>query len=236
MTDRALTDRLTAIKGLLWPDESPKQRQKRLRILRVAHQQFLTSGYRKASIQEIATGSGVSKGSIYLYFNSKAELLFQVLAFESEAYIEQLLLVLEREDPPIEQLRQFLDLGLKQNDASPLLAKLRARDGDLQFALLEVDPDQGVVRDYLQTEVLLLEGLISATLTSPVSPPRLRQMTKILYDVVAGYVLLPASLRQTSREERASMIDYLLAGLRQPEQVCRGADQDDKATGMVAQP
>ena len=120
MTDRALTDRLAAIKGLLWPDESPKQRQKRLRILRVAHQQFLTRGYRKASIQEIATGSGVSKGSIYLYFNSKAELLFQVLAFESEAYIEQLLLVLERQDAPIEQLRQFLDLGLKQHNERSL--------------------------------------------------------------------------------------------------------------------
>ena len=236
MTDQPLTDVLTGIKQLLWPDEGVKQRQKRRRILSVANQQFLKSGYRKASIQEIATASGVSKGSIYLYFNSKAELLVQVLAFESEAYFEQLLAVLASQVAPLERLRQFLYLGVQQNESSPLLAKLRAKDGDMQLALQEVDTGKGVVRDYLQTEVLLLEGLISATLTSPVSPPRLRQMTKILYDVVAGYVLLPASLRQTSREERASMIDYLLAGLRQPERVCRGADQDDKATGMVAQP
>ncbi|MGK0401587.1 MAG: hypothetical protein ACJASJ_001750, partial [Candidatus Azotimanducaceae bacterium] len=57
MVDQPLTDVLTGIKQLLWPDESVKQRQKRRRILSVANQQFLKSGYRKASIQEIATAS-----------------------------------------------------------------------------------------------------------------------------------------------------------------------------------
>lgn len=234
MVDQTLTDVLTGIKQLLWPDESVKQRQKRRRILSVANQQFLNNGYRKASIQEIATASGVSKGLIYLYFTSKAELLFQVLAFESEAYFEQLLLVFASQDAPIERLRQFLDLGIKQNDASPLLAKLRSRDGDLQFALLEFDTDKGKLRDYLQTEILLLERLVKATLAPEVAASRRRQLTNILYDLFAGYVLLPDSLRKTGLEERSVMIDYLLAGLTQAERVCASAD--GKATAMVAHP
>ena len=225
MADQPLTDVLTGIKQLLWPDEGVKQRQKRRRILSVANQQFLKSGYRKASIQEIATASGVSKGSIYLYFNSKAELLVQVLAFESEAYFEQLLAVLASQVAPLERLRQFLYLGVQQNDSSPLLAKLRAKDGDMQLALQEVDTGKGVVRDYLQTEILLLEGLVRAVLSPKVSPARRRQVTNIVYDLLAGYMLLPDPLRQTGCEERPAMMDFLLGGLLQPDDLCAGADQ-----------
>lgn len=221
MEDQPLiTDVLTSIKQLLWPDESVKQRQKRRRILSIANQQFLKNGYRKASIQEIATASNVSKGLIYLYFTSKAELLFQVLAFESEAYFEQLLPVFASQDAPIERLRQFLDLGIRHNDASPLLAKLRAKDGDLQFALLEVDTQKGVMRDYLQTEILLLEGLVRATLAPEVATSRLRQLTSILYDLCAGYMLMPDSLKRTGLEERSAMIDYLLTGLTPAGRFC----------------
>jgi len=234
MVDQPLIDVLTSIKQLLWPDESVKRRQKRRRILSAANQQFLRNGYRKASIQEIATASNVSKGLIYLYFPSKAELLIQVLAFESEAYFEKLLPVFASQDAPIERLRQFLDLGIKHNDASPLLAKLRAKDGDLQFALLEADTQKGAMRDYLQTEILLLEGLVRATLAPEVAASRLRQLTSILYDLLVGYMLLPDSLRKTGREERSVMIDYVLTGLT-PAGRFR-ASPDGKATQMVAHP
>ena len=58
------------------------------------------------------------------------------------------------------------------------------RDGDLQFALLEADTQKGAMRDYLQTETLLLEGLVRATLAPEVAASRLRQLTSILYDFV----------------------------------------------------
>ena len=100
--------------------------------------------------------------------------------------------------------------------------------------MLTVDTDKGKLRDYLQTEIVLLERLVKATLAPEVAASRRRQLTNILYDLFAGYVLLPDSLRKTGLEERSVMIDYLLAGLTQAERVCASAD--GKATRMVAYP
>jgi TetR/AcrR family fatty acid metabolism transcriptional regulator len=50
------------------------QSQKRLEIIEVAAQEFAEKGFQTANINEIATKSGIGKGTIYLYFNTKKEL------------------------------------------------------------------------------------------------------------------------------------------------------------------
>lgn len=50
------------------------QRQKRLEIIEVAAQEFAEKGFQAANINEIAIKSGIGKGTIYLYFNTKKEL------------------------------------------------------------------------------------------------------------------------------------------------------------------
>lgn len=52
--------------------------QRREAILAVAHDVFLESGYEAASMSQIATRLGGSKGTLYSYFDSK-EALFQAL-------------------------------------------------------------------------------------------------------------------------------------------------------------
>ena len=59
------------------PDDSAKRRQ----IIEGARQVFLAQGFDAASMGEIARTSGVSKGTLYVYFASKED-LFQVVAYD----------------------------------------------------------------------------------------------------------------------------------------------------------
>ncbi|MTH76813.1 TetR/AcrR family transcriptional regulator [Paracoccus aestuariivivens] len=55
-------------------DDSPKRQQ----ILDGARRMFLTKGFEAASMQDVAKSAGVSKGTLYVYFDSK-ETMFEAL-------------------------------------------------------------------------------------------------------------------------------------------------------------
>ncbi|NMM46971.1 TetR/AcrR family transcriptional regulator [Marinigracilibium pacificum] len=55
--------------------------QKRKRILFAALELFATQGYDGTSVSQIARAAGISKGLTYVYFDSKEDLLFQIINF-----------------------------------------------------------------------------------------------------------------------------------------------------------
>lgn len=55
----------------------PKENIKR-RILNVARQEFCRKGFRRTSIKDIASASGIAVGNIYNYFRSKNEIFVEV--------------------------------------------------------------------------------------------------------------------------------------------------------------
>lgn len=60
-----------------------KQRQERANlILETAEAVFMEKGYRDTSMDEIATRVGIAKGTVYLYFTSKQDLVFALIEKE----------------------------------------------------------------------------------------------------------------------------------------------------------
>lgn len=72
----------------------PKRRQ----VLDGARQVFLGTGFDGASMGEIAKAAGVSKGTLYTYFESK-EALFEALILEERASLAEALFRLDPDDP-----------------------------------------------------------------------------------------------------------------------------------------
>ena len=66
----------TAALAALPDDDSDKRRQ----ILDGALEGFLAKGYDAASMSEIARASGVSKGTLYVYFKNKEELFDDIVS------------------------------------------------------------------------------------------------------------------------------------------------------------
>ncbi|MBN2564609.1 MAG: TetR/AcrR family transcriptional regulator [Candidatus Eisenbacteria bacterium] len=60
----------------------------RERIIRTALRIFLEKGYAGASLKEVASQAGVTKGGIYHYFQSKEELFAEAVAFLTEGMRE----------------------------------------------------------------------------------------------------------------------------------------------------
>lgn len=87
---------------------SRKQRETDLRkqnILEAAEKLFLANGYENTTMDQIATESEFSKGSLYNYFKSKDDLYLAIGTKAYEIIIDYTKFFVESKDPGIDQLK-----------------------------------------------------------------------------------------------------------------------------------
>ena len=70
--------------------DPPPENAKRRQILEGARSVFLSQGFDRASMDEIARAAGVSKGTLYVYFNSKQRLFEDLIVEDRRAQAEQI--------------------------------------------------------------------------------------------------------------------------------------------------
>ncbi|MBF9232280.1 TetR/AcrR family transcriptional regulator [Microvirga alba] len=128
--------------------ESSKRRQ----ILDGARHVFLAQGFDGASMGEIAKAAGVSKGTLYVYFDSK-EMLFEALTAEEKRGLAEVLFTLDADDPDVRGVlyrlgHSYLSLMGKPEHISSVRMVIGAaekfpRIGQIFF---EAGPCQGAAR------------------------------------------------------------------------------------------
>lgn len=134
------------------PPERTKQQERAERILNVAEDLLLKHGYRRITIDDIASQSGIGKGTIYLHWKSK-EALFGTLFMREAVAIWSELLARLREDPKqvlfSNVMRSMMLIGMQR----PLARAFFTWDRDLLGKLVEsgVGPRR-------QTEQILGQG------------------------------------------------------------------------------
>ena len=79
---------------------SPYEGDKRRQILDGARRVFLAAGFDGASVGEIARAAGVSKGTIYVYFDSK-EALFEALIIREKSSLAETLFTFDPADSDV---------------------------------------------------------------------------------------------------------------------------------------
>jgi AcrR family transcriptional regulator len=88
----------------------PRAQQKaeqRQRILESARGVFFRDGFMAANLDEVAQRAGVAKGTLYRYFESKAELYVAVLSENGERFERKMRDTLESGLSPAEQVRRI---------------------------------------------------------------------------------------------------------------------------------
>jgi len=83
---------------------------KREKILSVAEKMFATRRFHEVTLDEIAGAARIGKGTIYLYFKSKDDLLFQLIVELLTAQEQQLKAVTSSDKPVWEKLCSFIDV------------------------------------------------------------------------------------------------------------------------------
>lgn len=117
---RTSSARGAAVAAPVASDKRRRAGDKRDRILRAAIKVFARNGFHATRVSEVAKAAGVADGTIYLYFESKEELLFSL--FEDR----------------IDKLLAFMRDELPKQPNAP--ARLRAVI-DMQLGLLEDERD-----------------------------------------------------------------------------------------------
>ncbi len=97
-------------------DQHRQKDDKLQRILDAATTVFSQNGYRGATMQEVATEAGVGKGTIYLYFSSKEEMLETVLLDVLERYRDNMAEIVSEGGEPRETLHRLLCYVLEGAD------------------------------------------------------------------------------------------------------------------------
>jgi AcrR family transcriptional regulator len=137
--------------------ESAKRRQ----ILEGARKVFLAQGFDGASMGEIAKVAGVSKGTLYVYFDSK-ESLFEALTTEEKRGLAEVLFQLDADDPDVRAVLTKLGLSYLRRMGTPEhISSIRMVIGAaekfprLGQAFYEAGPCQGSARlkAYLDRQV-----------------------------------------------------------------------------------
>jgi AcrR family transcriptional regulator len=77
-------------------------------ILEAARSRFLHYGFKKTTIDEIAVDAGVGKGTVYLYFDSKEDLLTTIALDVKKNITEQMRAIAGSFDSPEEKLKKMV--------------------------------------------------------------------------------------------------------------------------------
>ena len=100
------------------------EQHKRERIIQVAQKTFARFGFKKTSIDDVAKGAGVAKGTVYLAVKSKGDLYYEVLLRELRDWEAEIVRTIDPSMPADQQLVFASRLGLESLQKRPLLQEL----------------------------------------------------------------------------------------------------------------
>ena len=136
------------------------RKKRRQALLKAATRVFAKRGYRAASISDIIQAAGAARGTFYLYFQSKEDILFAVIDDLREQQKEFIAQISEQESGaananPIEQARQGFLAWLRFYDQRRDALKILLREANLIDPRLEqkrTEVRRGVI-EYLSQRI-----------------------------------------------------------------------------------
>lgn len=115
------------------PKDSRNPAETRANLLTQARLVFAEHGFAGARVDDIAKRAGVNKALINYHFGSKARLFRAILDDFSEKFISRIGQAIQRQDPPDQQLSQFIRAMGSLIAEFPQLPKLLLIDGRKAF-------------------------------------------------------------------------------------------------------
>lgn len=190
-------------------------------ILEAARRRFLHYGYKKTTIDEIAMDAGVGKGTVYLYFCGKEDLLLSIACEVKRNITEQMRAISSSLASPEEKLRRMLIARvLSIHDAYTSTAHgIELLDASMEARLSRQGKDEHDAQQALIAQVLH-EGVRRGDFALPADDAE--RAAHCLSLAFAGffppYVRVCSEgdnrCRMTMQSRVEMMMDFLLSGIR----------------------
>lgn len=187
------------------PPLTAEREARRRSILQAAVEVFAQQGFAAARTRDIAARAGIAEGTIYLYFDSKDELLLTAFREAVEEFSASIGRLLRDDRPLVERLSDFIASQFERIEADPALATVLLFESRQTPRFYE-----GSVREVLRTyasavEQLLESGIERGELRGDVDVPLARRMLiGALEEVELGWLLSDRSRPLTPLAERVA--------------------------------
>lgn len=191
-------------------------------LLDVAARQFASGGYRQTTLEEIAQHAGLSKASMYHYFENKQELLCKIFLKVGATFTQVLEPILAAPLPPEEKLRRAVRYMLQiMGENVALFSVFYREEGDLPPQLRQqlVEVRQ---RHAAGLEDILREGMVQGVF---------RETDACL--LVRAIMGMCAWLQRWYRPEEDQLEDIIVVFLGLIEHGCLASRGSEARSGLV---
>lgn len=145
----------------------------RQRLLDAAVQVFLTNGYARTRVQDIAREAGLTTGAMYAHFENKADLLSAAIAQQGELALQELVEAMGTEPlgllgitagvsaiagpskPGHRLMLEALAVAAREGDTTEVIGPTLTRMHDTIAAQIEAGRAAGIVDESMGTEALV---------------------------------------------------------------------------------
>ncbi len=192
------------------PDD-PKER-KRLLIVRAATELFARQGYRRTNVAQVAERAGVAKGTVYLHFSKKPELLLHAVVEEKRRYLERVAHLFSPALDPVDRLRLWLEAAFTLGEEMPLIARLLGGDREILSVLYELGTGMGRDWKLMQVEIIaqmIADAIGPTALTRSEIEDRARMLLGLVF--FAGSIPDPRVRGELSTSRYAELLARTIA-------------------------
>ena len=209
-----------------WILEEKKKKNKENRkniILTAARQLFFDQGFKAVTIDNIAAKAEVSKGSVYLCFESKEEIYAQILISDNIALYERIKYFSAKEATAslllMEFARIYVDYFLNNNELFRILMTFMMQTS--QMNLVEKQKDE-LIRSTNQNIIIISEIIQKGTDSGEFSPiSNFRQMQNAIWGMLNGIISLylftgnPSKRGERIHSTVRDSLNVFIAGLKE---------------------
>jgi TetR/AcrR family fatty acid metabolism transcriptional regulator len=192
--------------------EVPASMNKRERILRAAVEVFARTGYFNARVSDVAREAGVADGTIYLYFESKDDLLITIFREHVRLFLAGLREELEGLTGADARLRRLIRFHLETLGSDRSLAIVS--QVELRQSLKYMSEfSQHEIADYFNViRAIVEEGQVSGTFSRDHHPQLVaKSIFGTLDEMVTSWILSEKDYRLADQAEAVAA--FLLSGL-----------------------
>lgn len=188
---------ISALKTLCCPGEGrgPRQRRKEARpgeLLAAALELFVERGYNATRLDDVAARAGVSKGTLYLYYDNKEALFKAVVENSIVPIIDDAERMLAQHDGPMaELLRKMIRAWWERVGSTPL-------GGICKLIIAEAGNFPDVAAYYHGTVITRAEGIIHQVLEAGIASGEFRPVdVDSVFHVIFAPLLMLALWRNS---------------------------------------
>lgn len=204
--------------------EERRKREKEGRknaILKAARKLSFEKGFKTITVASIAKKAELSKGAVYLYFNSKEEIYVEILLKDIDKFHATLADICERGGSAADMLRHFSDIYINffigDKELFRILMAFMLHTDELQFS---EHLNQQLIRATNDT-VDIIEKIFKCGIQRGEFPEHLniRQYKNVIWGLLNGIIALHLYIgKETTREQRIrsaaqASLDVFIRGL-----------------------